>query len=132
MVALLPSHVLIVQRGICIGRNDHVQSMLKTGLYCSIDAEVGHNATDHHVFFALCCQVLQQTTLFLECTAYGLDESFFSGHRLKLRIDLKRIVPDGKPSTRPIIVLNIANFYPMFSSGLNQLPDITDKLLERI
>ena len=59
MVALLPSHVLIVQRGICIGRNDHVQSMLKTGLYCSIDAEVGHNATDHHVFFALCCQEMR-------------------------------------------------------------------------
>lgn len=106
--------------------------MFKTGLYGSIDTEVSHDAADHHIFFTLGCQVLQQTTLFSACTACSLDESFFSGRRPKLRIDLKLIVPDRKSSTRPIIVLNIKNFYPLFPSGPNQLLDITDKLLERI
>lgn len=95
--------------------------MLKTSLYRGIDTEISHNATNHHVFFFLCSQILKQTTLFFERTAYGLDKPFFIRHRLKLGINLKLI-----------IMLYINNFYALFSSCSNQLFDITNKLSELI
>ena len=101
-----------------------MQSMFKTGLYGSIDTEVSHDAADHHIFFTFGCQILQQTTLFSACTACSLDESFFSGRRLKLRIDLKLIVSDRKSSTRTIIVLNIKNFY---NTSVDYLLGLTDE-----
>ena len=70
VVALLPCHILVVLRGICIGRNDHVQAMLKARLHRCIDAEVGHDAADHHIFFALFRQIFQQPAFFFERTAY--------------------------------------------------------------
>ena len=50
-----------------------VQAMLKARLHRCIDAEVGHDAADHHIFFALFRQIFQQTAFFFERTAYGLD-----------------------------------------------------------
>ena len=106
--------------------------MLKTSLYCGIDTEISHNATNHHVFFFLCSQILKQTTLFFERTAYGLDKPFFIRHRLKLGINLKLIIPDRESGIRSIIMLYINNFYALFSSCSNQLFDITNKLSELI
>lgn len=93
--------------------------MLKTSLYRGIDTEISHNATNHHVFFFLCSQILKQTTLFFERTAYRLNKSFFIRHRFKLGIDLKLIIPDRESGTRSIIMLYINNFYTLFSSCSN-------------
>ena len=51
-----------------------MQAMLKARLHRCIDAEVGHDAADHHIFFALFRQIFQQAALFFERTAYSLDE----------------------------------------------------------
>ena len=64
------------RRKMCI--RDSVQAMLKARLHRCIDAEVGHNAADHHIFFALFRQIFQQTAFFFERTADGFDEPFFS------------------------------------------------------
>ena len=109
-----------------------MQAMLKTGLYSRVDAKVCHNAADHHVFFALCRQILQQTALFFKRTACRLDESPFSGQGLKFGIDRKLIISDGKAGAWAIIVLNKDDLDPLLTSDLKQRLDITDKLLERI
>ena len=73
-----------------------MQTMLKACLHRCIDAEVGHNAADHHIFFVLFRQIFQQAALFFERTAYSLDEPFFSQQWRKPGIDLEFIVPDGE------------------------------------
>ena len=109
-----------------------MQAMLKARLHRCIDAEVGHDAADHHIFFALFRQIFQQTAFFFERTAYGFDEPFFSQQRCKPGIDLKFIVPDGKACTGPIVMLDIDDLDSLFAGSPDQFPDVADKLFKRI
>ena len=109
-----------------------MQAMLKARLHRCIDAEVGHDTADHHIFFALFRQIFQQTAFFFERTAYGFDEPFFSQQRRKPGIDLKFIVSDGKACTGPIVMLDIDDLDSLFAGSPDQFPDVADKLFKRI
>ena len=109
-----------------------MQAMLKARLHRCIDAEVGHDAADHHIFFALFRQIFQQTAFFFERTAYGFDEPFFSQQRCKPGIDLKFIVPDGETGAGPIVMLDIDDLDSLFAGSPDQFPDVADKLFKRI
>ena len=109
-----------------------MQAMLKACLHRCIDAEVRHDAADHHIFFALFRQIFQQPAFFFERTAYGLDEPSFSRQRCKFGIDLKFIVTDGKASAGSIVMLDIDDLYSLFAGSPDQLLDVADKLFKRI
>ena len=109
-----------------------MQAMLKARLHRCIDAEVGHDAADHHIFFALFRQIFQQTAFFFERATYGFDEPFFSQQRRKPGINLKFIVPDGKACTGPIVMLDIDDLDSLFAGSPDQFPDVADKLFKRI
>ena len=109
-----------------------MQAMLKARLHRCIDAEVGHDAADHHIFFALFRQIFQQTAFFFERAAYGFDEPFFSQQRCKFGIDLKFIVPDGETGAGPIVMLDIDDLDSLFAGSPDQLLDVADKLFKRI
>ena len=109
-----------------------MQAMLKACLHRCIDAEVRHDAADHHIFFALFRQIFQQPAFFFERTAYSLDEPFFSQQRCKPGIDLKFIVSDGKACTRPIVMLDIDDLDSLFAGSPDQFPDVADKRFKRV
>ena len=109
-----------------------MQAMLKARLHRCIDAEVGHDAADHHVFFVLFRQIFQQAALFFERTAYSLDEPFFSQQWRKPGIDLEFIVPDGETGAGPIVMLDIDDLDSLFAGSPDQLLDVADKLFKRI
>ena len=94
-----------------------MQAMLKARLHRCIDAEVGHDAADHHIFFALFRQIFQQTAFFFERTAYGFDEPFFSQQWRKPGIDLEFIVPDGETGAGPIVMLDIDDLDSLFAGS---------------
>ena len=94
-----------------------MQAMLKARLHRCIDAEVGHDAADHHIFFVLFRQIFQQSALFLESVAYSLNEPFFGLQWCKLRIDIKLIIPDGETGAGPIVMLDIDDLDSLFAGS---------------
>ena len=109
-----------------------MQAMLKARLHRCIDAEVRHDTADHHIFFALCGQIFQQSALFLESVAYSLDEPFFGLQWCKLRIDIKLIIPDGETGAGPIVMLDIDDLDSLFAGSPDQLLDVADKRFKRV
>ena len=103
-----------------------MQAMLKARLHRCIDAEVRHDAADHHIFFALFRQIFQQTAFFFERTAYSLDEPCFSQQWRKPGLDLKFIVPDAETGAGPVVMLDIDDLDYLFAGSPDQFPDVAE------